>query len=420
MRSERFGEKKKNEESKENKENKANNKRNESREYNMRESFPFGDLKIGKKDSFRQFKRKIFLNTVLLVIIAVGVIYFLYSSLFFGRFANWMVAALQRLFIMDYDTALSLYQRTFRNHMSLIFMIAIIVVFLIIFYIYLNWFTRYFREINRGIDTLLTENAREASLSPELLEIEKKINTIKNTLERQKIEAQLADQRKNDLIVYLAHDLKTPLASVIGYLNLLHDEKQVSEKLREKYLSISLEKAERLEDLINEFFEIAKYNLSNITLQYSSISLKFLLEQLLFDFQPMLKEKNIGCDLDMAEDVTLKCDANKIQRVFDNLLRNAVIYSFRGTTITIAAKVHEETVFLRFVNYGNTIPEEKLNHIFEQFYRLDASRNTDGGGAGLGLAIAKQIIELHHGTITAKSENEKIEFEVSFPLNVNK
>ncbi|MCI8992029.1 MAG: HAMP domain-containing histidine kinase [Eubacterium sp.] len=368
------------------------------------------------RDDFRHFRTKIFFSTVLLVIIAVGVINFLYSGLFFGRFANWMVAVLQNLFMMDYYEALLFYQRVFRNHMTLIFMVAIIVVFLIIFYIYLNWFTKYFREINRGIDTLLTESAGEVSLSPELREIEKKINTIKNTLEKRKIEAQLAEQRKNDMVVYLAHDLKTPLASVIGYLNLLNDEKQISEELREKYLSISLEKAERLEDLINEFFEIAKYNLSNITLQYSSISLKFLLEQLLYEFQPMLQEKNIACNLNMAEDITLKCDADKMQRVFGNLLRNAVIYSFRGTTITIAVAVQDGCVNLRFTNFGNTIPKEKLDHIFEQFYRLDAARNTESGGAGLGLAIAKQIVELHHGKITAKSENETIEFEVSFPL----
>ena len=115
------------------------------------------------RDDFRHFRTKIFFSTVLLVIIAVGVINFLYSGLFFGRFANWMVAVLQNLFMMDYYEALLFYQRVFRNHMTLIFMVAIIVVFLIIFYIYLNWFTKYFREINRGIDTLLTESAGEVS-----------------------------------------------------------------------------------------------------------------------------------------------------------------------------------------------------------------------------------------------------------------
>ena len=99
--------------------------------------------------------------------------------------------------------------------------------------------------------------------------------------------------RKNDLVMYLAHDLKTPLASVIGYLTLLRDEQQISPELREKYLSITLDKAERLEDLINEFFEITRFNLSTVTLDYSSIDLVRLLEQLRFEFMPMLKEKSL-------------------------------------------------------------------------------------------------------------------------------
>lgn len=222
--------------------------------------------------------------------------------------------------------------------------------------------------------------------------------------------------RKNDLILYLAHDLKTPLASVIGYLNLLRDEREISEELREKYLSISLEKAERLEDLINEFFEIARFNLSDITLQYSKINLTRLLEQLIFEFKPMLKEKNLNCNLHADNDILYKCDANKIQRVFDNLLRNAVIYSFDNTCINISISQQENNIVIKFINHGNTIPKENLDRIFEQFYRLDLSRNTTSGGAGLGLAIAKRIIELHQGTIIAKSQNELIEFIVTLPI----
>ena len=215
----------------------------------------------------------------------------------------------------------------------------------------------------------------------------------------------------------LAHDLKTPLASVIGYLNLLHDERQISEELREKYLSISLNKAERLEDLINEFFEIARFNLSTITLQYSRINLTRLLEQLIYEFKPMLQEKNLSCQLSIAEDVMLRCDADKIQRVFDNLFRNAIIYSFENTAIDIVATEQADKLRISFINHGDTIPEEKLDRIFEQFYRLDTARSTKSGGAGLGLAIAKQIVELHGGTITAKSEQERDEFEVILPAS---
>lgn len=368
-----------------------------------------------KTDDYKHFKTIMFFRTMFLLIIAVASIFFLYDFILQGNFANWTVAIYQKLFLLDYDAALDLYQSTFRSHISLVFVIAVTVIFAVVFRIYLNWFAKYFMEINKGIDTLIGEGTGEASLSPELLATEKKINTIKHTLERRKLDAQLAEQRKNDLVVYLAHDLKTPLASVIGYLNLLHDEKHISDELREKYLSITLDKAQRLEDLINEFFEIARFNLSDITLQYSRINLTRLFEMLLYEFQPMLQEKHLRCRLSIAEDTMLRCDADKIQRVFDNLLRNAVIYSYEYTEIVIDAAVQDGHIMIRFTNHGDTIPEEKLERIFEQFYRLDASRGTGSGGAGLGLAIARQIIELHHGTITAKSKDERTSFEILLP-----
>ncbi|MDE7432529.1 MAG: HAMP domain-containing histidine kinase [Lachnospiraceae bacterium] len=290
-----------------------------------------------------------------MVIIAVSCIYLLYSLLLKGRFADWIVAVNQKIFGLDYNAARTLYQWTFRNHKELVFVVGTVLVFFIIFRIYLNWFVKYFMEINNGIDDIGRESIGEVSLPPELSATEKRINTIKHTLEKQKLDMKLTEQRKNDMVMYLAHDLKTPLASVIGYLNLLRDEGQISEELRQKYLSVSLDKAERLEDLINEFFEIAKFNLSNITLQYSRISLTRMLEMLLYEFQPMLQEKNLKCNLMVPEDIMVRCDANKIQRVFDNLLKNAVIYSFEGTDIDIATVGRGENVEITFINHGDTL-----------------------------------------------------------------
>lgn len=369
-----------------------------------------------KEDSFKQFRTTIFLRTLFMVITAALSVFFIYSFVLYGNFANWMVALYHKLFRLDLAAARDLYQWTFRNYAELVFGVAIIIVFFIMFRIYLGWFTKYFMEINRGIDSLIKEGSGEVLFPSELSAIEKKINTIKHTLEKKELDAQLAEQRKNDLVVYLAHDLKTPLASVIGYLNLLHDEKQISEELREKYISISLDKAERLEDLVNEFFEIAKYNLTNITLQYSRINLTRLFEQLIYDFKPMFKEKNLDCNLSIEKDIMISCDAGKIQRVFDNLLRNAVIYSYDNTSVDILVERQDKNLSIKFTNQGDTIPEEKLEQIFEQFYRLDSSRSTSSGGAGLGLAIAKQIIVLHNGTITAESYDGLAIFEITLPF----
>lgn len=369
-------------------------------------------------DEFRQLKLKMLFRIVVMVLVSITIIFMLYifKVNFNVHFADWIVTFFQKIFGLEYDAACDLYQSMFRNHLELIFLIAISLIFFVIFRIYLNWFAKYFHEINRGIDTLVNENTEDISLVPELSATEKKINSIRHTLLQQKMNTQLAEQKKNDLVMYLAHDLKTPLASVIGYLNLLRDEKEISDELREKYISISLEKAERLEDLINEFFEIARLNLSDITLQCSKINLTRLIEQLAYEFKPMLSDKNLTCNIETENDIIINCDGDKIQRAFDNLLRNAVIYSFENSEINIAVKAVEDSVSIEFTNHGNTISKENLERIFEQFYRLDAARGTNGG-AGLGLAIAKQIIELHGGAITAKSENDLIEFTVTLPLS---
>lgn len=346
---------------------------------------------------------------------AVLLTFGLYSFVLSGHFAN-SVVALITLFTGDYSAALDIFQRVFRNHSTFFVLMAIVLMFLIVLRIYLIQFTRYFNEINRGIDVLIDEDSEDVVLPSELAPTEKKINSIRHALEQRKLAAEISEQRKNDLVVYLAHDLKTPLTSVIGYLTLLRDENQISEELREKYLSISLKKAEHLEDLINEFFEITRFNLSNITLEYSRVNLTRMLEQLTYEFKPMFLEKHLKCELETVTDIMIRCDVDKMQRVFDNLLRNAVNYSFDNSTIRIVTTQNEENLNIKFTNCGNTIPQEKLQRIFEQFYRLDTARGSRNGGAGLGLAIAKEIVELHGGSITAKSGNDIIEFEVTIPL----
>ena len=370
-----------------------------------------------EKDAYGQVRTKIFVRTLMMVAGAIVIVMISYQWIFFGHFSNWMIALFETIFRMQYEEALNLYQQTFRNYMDIIFLVIISLVFFVIFRIYLKWFTRYFGEINRGIDALVKEDAGAFIMSPELSATEQKLNDIRHILEKRKMNAQLAEQRKNDLVVYLAHDLKTPLTSVIGYLTLLRDEKEISEELRQKYLGISLNKAERLEELIDEFFEITRFNLSSIVLEYSRVSLTRLLEQLTFEFEPMFREKHLEYMLHVQSDLMVSCDVDKIQRVFDNLLRNAVYYSYENSTVEITAAEKEGSVVITVANQGNTIPKEKLEHIFEQFYRLDTARGSNNGGAGLGLAIAREIVELHHGTITVQNKEGQTTFEVVLPVS---
>lgn len=366
-------------------------------------------------DEYRQLKTKIFTRTLIIVAISLVSVMLIYSIFLQGHFANFVVGSLETLFGLEYYSAINIHDRIFRQNMMIFFAVAIILVFFIILRFYLNLFTKYFKEVNESIDVLVKEKNDDVKLSPELSAIEKKINTVKHTLEKRTLEAQIAEQRKNDLVVYLAHDLKTPLTSVIGYLTLLRDENEISEELRQKYLSISLDKAQRLEDLINEFFEITRFNLTNISLQYSTVNLTRMIQQLLFEFRPMFEEKSLSCNLSADADIYIKCDVDKMQRVFDNLTRNMLFYSFPESTAEVKLIQEDDKTKIIFTNKGDTIPPEKLDRIFEQFYRLDSARSSNSGGAGLGLAISKEIVELHNGQITAKSEKEKTEFTISIP-----
>lgn len=287
---------------------------------------------------------------------------------------------------------------------------------LIIFLYYWRKTLSYLDDIVQAAEILVGQDDEYVHLPPVLIEVEEKMNRVKRDAARNARLAREAEQRKNDLIVYLAHDLKTPLTSVIGYLTLLRDEAHISQELREKYTSVSLDKAQRLEDLINEFFEITRFNLSQLTLDISRVNLARMLEQITYEFYPLFTEKNLTCDLSVPPDFELRCDVNKMERVFDNLIRNAVNYSFRNSTIQIKVQRQNERISIQFINDGNTIPEDKLSRIFERFYRLDASRTSHTGGAGLGLAIAKEIVLLHGGTITAASQNDKIIFTVTLSL----
>lgn len=226
-------------------------------------------------------------------------------------------------------------------------------------------------------------------------------------------------QRKNDLITYLAHDLKTPLTSVIGYLTLLQNEPDISLEMRAKYTGIALRKSERLEELINDLFEITRYNLSSIELQPERVNLSRMAEQVAFEFQPLLADKHLTILSDIAPDVAAYCDADKTERILDNLLRNAVSYSYPDSEICLKLQAVEDTAVLTLWNHGKTIPPEQLERIFEQFFRLDTSRSSASGGSGLGLAIAKRFAEAQGGTIRAESQREKICFTVTLPVGMS-
>lgn len=354
-------------------------------------------------------------------------------------------------------TLYSYYRYLTNDDSSPIFWIAQIVretfVFWAILYCVIGWIIltrrficrplRYLDEIVSAAEQLASPSDQAVTLSPALKNIQDNLNLIREQALRSAILAKEAEQRKNDLVVYLAHDLKTPLTSVIGYLTLLKDEPELSPEFRARYTGIALDKAIRLEDLINEFFDITRFNLTTLTLEKERVHLSRMLEQITSEFLPILSEKGLSWRTEIAPNIELLCDPAKMERVFDNLIRNAVNYSYPNTEILLSLEASPgafadhtyatapaesgaeaadsvkstapSQVLITVSNHGRTIPPDKLNRIFEQFFRLDSSRATATGGAGLGLAISKEIVELHGGFISAASENERITFTVMLP-----
>jgi len=332
-----------------------------------------------------------------------------------NRLANVIVDILQRVLTISFLDAQILYLRFIRHNTTTIILVTVIVIFIVLVRLLLSQFSKYFSEISRGLDVLVEGRDSEIKLSSEMAAMEQKLKTIKQTLEKRELEAKEAAQRKNDVVIYLAHDIKTPLTSVVGYLSLLAETPDMLPEQKEKYVAITLEKACQLERLVDEFFEITRYNLQMITLAKENIDLSYMLVQLTDEFYPQLAAQGQEIALHVLESLAAHGDPEKLARVFHNLLKNALAYSPNNSTIGIRTTISNDTVVLAFQNEG-TIQKDKLKSIFDKFYRLDSARASTHDGTGLGLAIVKEIVLLHGGKIYADSDETQTTFTVELPI----
>jgi len=295
---------------------------------------------------------------------------------------------------------------------TIIQIIYVILVFMIVAYRFFLKRVKNEYKLYNSLNNILNENIESIELPTDMMKFSERLNKIKYEYNTSQNNAKEAEQKKNDLMMYMAHDLKTPLTSVIGYLSLLSEANIQDKQAEQKYLKIAYDKSLRLEELTNQFFEITRYNLNDMPINKINIDLSILFDQLIDEFYPMLEERKLKLEVNKPNTLIYKADGDKLARAFGNLLKNAISYSYENTIITVDVIETEKNIEIIFKNKGVTIPEYKLDKIFEQFYRADESRGTNNGGAGLGLAITKDIIELHNGTIEAKSEDEVIEFIV--------
>ena len=348
-------------------------------------------------------KLKLFINLLgnLIVATVISIIIYFILALFFENSLSDLVARL------NYD----LYSWIVYNR-DIVLYAYIGIVLAVIIYKFISKYVNSINEVYNSLDLILKENNETIKLPSEVNEFTEKLNDIKNDYITSKNNAKEAEQKKNDLIMYMAHDLKTPLTSIIGYLTLLNDEKNISKELQEKYIKIALDKSLRVEELTNQFFDITRYNLHSMPINKTELNITYLLKQLIDECYPMLEKNNLKCVLNAPDKVNYLGDGDKLARAFGNLLKNAISYSYKDTVIEINVTEELDKLYITFRNKGAKIPDYKLEKIFEKFYRGDESRTSATGGAGLGLAITKEIIELHNGKISVKNDDEYIEFNI--------
>ena len=286
------------------------------------------------------------------------------------------------------------------------------------------------RKMARDIETIAraVKQISEGDLSTRLeLEGEGELTDIAENLNRMEEDIQelidkerTSEQSKTDLITNVAHDLRTPLTSILGYLELLRKNQKLSPEMQQKYLDIAYNKSVRLQKLIEELFGFTKLSYGKINMNVAKVDIVELLAQLLEESYPNFQKNGLSYDfVSNRKSQIIEADGDLLARLFDNLIGNAIKYGKEGKCVRVNLRADREIVTIKIVNYGYVIPANELPLIFDRFYRTDHSRtNASGpGGTGLGLAIVKNITDMHHGTVSVSSDLSGTVFTVRLKIH---
>ena len=243
------------------------------------------------------------------------------------------------------------------------------------------------------------------------------VNALVDTITQAMQEERASEKSKDELITNVSHDLRTPLTSIIGYLGLIEDHQYQSEEDIVKYSHIAYDKAKQMKNLVEDLFEYTKVQQHGAPVNLMTVDLGQLLEQVGASFELEADKKgmaiNVSCE---PTPLSITADPEKLGRLFSNLVANALKYGHGASYIHLTAKQLGEKVVITVANDGEKIPAESVKYLFERFYRVELSRNKATGGTGLGLAIVQSIVELHHGSVTARSDDQETAFVVTLPV----
>lgn len=297
---------------------------------------------------------------------------------------------------------------------SFLALVLSVIVFISIFIIVTNKKMKYIEEIASGVRIISNGDLSyrvEEKGKDEIKNLAENINTMAAEIQS-RIEAERRSEKtKSELITNVSHDLRTPLTSVMGYIGLIKDGKYEDEAMMKEYLNIAFNKSTQLKELIEDLFEYTKLNNQGIALEKNKVNIVEFLSQIIEEYIPVFEENQIEVVKKFVDEKSIvEIDAGKMVRVFENLFSNAIKYSFKPGEVIVSTYENNGYVNIVIKNRGENIPKEKVDRLFDRFYRVDEARNSNTKGSGLGLAISKNIIELHNGKIWA----ECVENDVSF------
>ncbi len=300
------------------------------------------------------------------------------------------------------------------------FLMVFVPLSILCFFFLTKRYATYFNEISTGIHRLANGDFHSRihiDANDEFKDIAEDINMASEKLRQAVERGDFAENSKDQLVLNLAHDLRTPLTSVIGYLDFILQDEQLSREQMIHYTTIAFNKSRRLEKLIDELFEITRMKYGMLSIEKKQIDLSELLIQLNEELYPVFEKSKLISRLDVTPYLEISADGELLARVFENLLTNANRYGKDGQFVDINGHRDGEEVVVQVINYGNCIPPDELPHLFDMFYTGDQARTHQGGSTGLGLFIAKNIVEQHKGTITVQSNVIRTLFEVRLPLS---
>ena len=234
---------------------------------------------------------------------------------------------------------------------------------------------------------------------------------LKNSIELERNQEKL----KSELITNVSHDLRTPLTSIIGYLQLIDNEKTI-ENDKKRYTKIALNKSYKLKELIGDLFEYSKLQSNTVDINKSNVNIIEIIEQSIGELYIEAIKRNITFNKKYDySNITLNIDSMKIGRVFENILSNSIKYGLENSSVLIDINESVEEVIISIENEIEQESLEDVDKIFNRFYRGNESRNSEVSGSGLGLAIAKSIVELHNGDIYAECCENTFKIYVKIP-----